>query len=43
MSLNNPKASLLANSSKQWSQAGTNLFGTGAKLFGTGMDDLLGG
>lgn len=43
MSLTNPKASTLANSSKQWSQAGTNMFGAGAKIFGTGMDDLLGG
>lgn len=41
MNMNNPQTSILQNSSNMWGQAGSNLFGSGAKLMGSGLDDIL--
>lgn len=42
MNMNNPQTSILQNSSNMWGQAGANLFGSGAKLMGSGLDDIIG-
>ena len=42
LGLVNPRASLLQQESNMWGQAGSNLFSSGASLFGSGMDGLIG-
>lgn len=41
LNMSNPKAGILQNQSDQWGQAGSNLFKSGASLFGSGIDDIL--
>jgi hypothetical protein len=40
LAMTNPAVDILKNQSAQWSQASSNLFGTGAKLLGSGIDSL---
>lgn len=39
----NPQAQIHQNMSNQWGQAGTNLFKSGASLFGSGLDGITSG
>ena len=40
MGMTNPESGILANQANQWSQAGSNLFQSGASLLGSGLDGL---
>jgi hypothetical protein len=40
LAMTNPAVDILKNQSAQWSQASSNLFDTGTKLLGSGIDSL---
>jgi hypothetical protein len=40
LGLVNPQQSIYQNKANMWSQAGSNLFGTGVQMFGSGMEGL---
>jgi citrate synthase len=41
MALVNPQAQIHQNMSNMWGQAGSNLFGSGAKMLGSGIDGIV--
>lgn len=41
LNMSDPKAAMLQNQSNMWGQASSNLFGSGANLMASGLDDIL--